>query len=475
MSAEDDAYRCFWEIKDPLTKVFSKKFNCDIELKGPQLLAARSGSDDSECVYEKALNQGLRITVKKGDMTRQDTDAVVNAANEHLDHIGGLALALVKAGGQQIVHESNQHIAKHGKVKVGGVAVTSGGNLPCKVIIHAVGPMWSSYRPQECESNLEEAIKGVLGYVTNHSNIQSVSIPAVSSGIFGFPLARCGDIIVRTIKMFTSQVKCDHLREIRLVNHDHPTVNAMKTACDKVFGRGDHPRGSLATEINSTQATSATAHFPPAFNVNGLNLYLEKGNLEDQKTDVIVNSIAPDLDLSKGNLSFAILMKAGRKLQDEVFTSHSRSPYHNNHNVLCTPGLGLSCQSVYHTILPHYNDVHSDRALYTVVSKCLLDAELCNSHHSQNPPIPSISFPALGTGILNFPKKLVADIMTQTVYSYAHETRRRLDVHFVIHPQDKESFQTIPQVSESFTVTDYYSVLNISTIRWFNRTGSRHG
>lgn len=86
------------------------------------------------------VSEDLTVCVWKADLTTFNVDAVVNAANKSLRHSGGLALALVEAGGPEIVEESDQHILKCGKLKPGQAVVTSAGNLPCKYLIHAVGP-----------------------------------------------------------------------------------------------------------------------------------------------------------------------------------------------------------------------------------------------------------------------------------------------------------------------------------------------
>ncbi|XP_022791123.1 poly [ADP-ribose] polymerase 9-like [Stylophora pistillata] len=97
-------------------------------------------------------NVNKRIEVVQNDLTKENVDAIVNAANSWLKHGGGVAGAIVKNGGYQIQTESDEYVAKHGPIKTGGIAVTKPGNLPCNIIIHAVGKFscmlgmgWSCY------------------------------------------------------------------------------------------------------------------------------------------------------------------------------------------------------------------------------------------------------------------------------------------------------------------------------------------
>ena len=91
-------------------------------------------------LFEHQLTDGTWIRVVQGDLTRESVDAIVNAANEYLAHGGGLAGAIVRAGGKEIQHQSRQWVEQHGPVPTGSAAITGAGRLPCRYVIHAVGP-----------------------------------------------------------------------------------------------------------------------------------------------------------------------------------------------------------------------------------------------------------------------------------------------------------------------------------------------
>ncbi|KAJ7374808.1 hypothetical protein OS493_005158 [Desmophyllum pertusum] len=126
-----------------------------------------------------------RIEVVQNDLTKENVDAIVNAANSWLKHGGGVAGAIVKSGSNQIQIESDEYVDKNGPVKTGGIAVTGPGTLPCKIVIHAVGPVWEGGQKDE-DNSLHSAMYNSLSECHSRQ-LSSVAVPAISSGIFGFP------------------------------------------------------------------------------------------------------------------------------------------------------------------------------------------------------------------------------------------------------------------------------------------------
>ena len=125
-----------------------------------------------------------------GDITEMETDAIVNAANAQLVLGGGVAGAIRKKGGPEIQQECD----KIGGTFVGGAVITTGGNLKAKYVIHAVGPRMG-------EGNEDEKLKNATLNslkVADENNLKSIAFPAISTGIFGFPIKRCADIMLKT-------------------------------------------------------------------------------------------------------------------------------------------------------------------------------------------------------------------------------------------------------------------------------------
>ena len=137
----------------------------------------------NKVLVERVLPTKQTIQIVQGDLTAETTDTIVNAANEYLSHGGGVAWAIVRRGGEIIQQESDEWICKHGIVSHARPAWTSGGRLPAKYVIHAVGPVWGI---GDEDAKLAAAVNGSLE-VADELKCSSISFPAISTGIFGFP------------------------------------------------------------------------------------------------------------------------------------------------------------------------------------------------------------------------------------------------------------------------------------------------
>ncbi len=137
------------------------------------------------------INIGNRILeLVEGDITELQTDAIVNAANAKLILGGGVAGAIRRKGGPKIQQECNTI----GGTFVGGAVITSGGNLKAKYVIHAVGPRMGE---GDEDQKLKNATFNSL-QLADEENLKSIAFPAISTGIFGFPIKRCADIMLET-------------------------------------------------------------------------------------------------------------------------------------------------------------------------------------------------------------------------------------------------------------------------------------
>ena len=160
------------------------------------------------------------IRLVLGDITERDTDAIVNAANSHLQHGGGVAGAIVRRGGQIIQEESD----KIGFTPVGQAVLTSAGRLPARFVIHAVGPRMGE---GDEDNKLKNAVINSL-LLASQRGLQSISIPAISSGIFGFPKDRCAKILVGESVAFLKKQTGSSLHLIEFCIHDDLTLGYFK-------------------------------------------------------------------------------------------------------------------------------------------------------------------------------------------------------------------------------------------------------
>lgn len=183
----------------------------------------------SEVRYEVRLGERI-LRVKLGDITKEVVDAIVNAANENLIHGGGLARAIVKAGGEIIQEES----LKIAPVPTGSAKPTTAGRLSAKMVIHAVGPIWGNYSPEEADRLLGSAVTTSLKIATDEG-LSSISIPAISSGIFGFPKDRCAKVIIEAVIKFFEENPQSSLKEINFCNFDEPTVTVFEKELKERF------------------------------------------------------------------------------------------------------------------------------------------------------------------------------------------------------------------------------------------------
>lgn len=173
--------------------------------------------DKNMVLYEKTTPGGVVIRVVRGDITREQVDAIVNAANSHLMHGGGVAGAIQRAGGPVIQQESAEWVARHGPVPTGDGAITGAGQLPCKYVIHVVGPVWRDAGDED--RLLASAITSAFRLAAEH-DVKTISIPAVSTGIFGFPKERGARVILQAVLASVENAK---ITSVNLTNIDGET------------------------------------------------------------------------------------------------------------------------------------------------------------------------------------------------------------------------------------------------------------
>ena len=171
-------------------------------------------------LVERILSTGQSLQIVQGDITTEEVDAIVNAANEYLKHGGGVAWAIVRRGGDVIQDESDKWVKQHGPVSHTHPAWTSGGALPAKYVIHAVGPVWGD---GDEDKKLADAVTGSLR-VADELKLLSIAMPAISTGIFGFPKERAAGIIFSVIKKFFIETKNSSIQIVRLVLFDDATI-----------------------------------------------------------------------------------------------------------------------------------------------------------------------------------------------------------------------------------------------------------
>ncbi len=164
------------------------------------------------------------------DLTKQSTEAIVNAANSSLLGGGGVDGAIHRAGGPSILQECKRIVAKIGTLPAGKAVITTGGRLPAKYVIHTVGPVYRGGQHREAET-LASCYRESIRIADDHG-IKSLAFPSISTGAFGYPVHEAAEIAVRAI--VEALPPCAHVRHVRFALFDIATCQAYVQAAEKL-------------------------------------------------------------------------------------------------------------------------------------------------------------------------------------------------------------------------------------------------
>jgi O-acetyl-ADP-ribose deacetylase (regulator of RNase III) len=178
----------------------------------------------SQVVAEKAYPGGGRFQVVVGDLLVEPVDGIVNAANGHLAHGGGVAAAVAAAAGPELEAEGDRIVREQGPVPTGSAVLTTAGRLPFKGVIHAVGPRAGQ---GDEETVLADALKSAFR-IAHDEGWTSLAFPAVSSGIFAVPPEVCARAYQRAAEEFFAAFLRSPLKTIRLAVFEGPVADAMR-------------------------------------------------------------------------------------------------------------------------------------------------------------------------------------------------------------------------------------------------------
>ena len=147
-------------------------------------------------MHKAVLVGTTKIVAVRGDLTQQDTDAIVNAANSSLMGGGGVDGAIHRAGGPAILEECRKIVAEIGRLPAGEAVITTGGNLPAPFVIHTVGPIWHGGTKNEPRT-LANAYRSSLELARDRG-LETIAFPAISTGAYGYPKREAAGIAIRT-------------------------------------------------------------------------------------------------------------------------------------------------------------------------------------------------------------------------------------------------------------------------------------
>jgi O-acetyl-ADP-ribose deacetylase (regulator of RNase III) len=190
-------------------------------LKGERALRIRS-----EAMVEEVMVKQVKISLIQGDITRQNTEAIVNAANPGLMGGGGVDGAIHRAGGPAILEECKQIVARQGRLPTGKAVITTGGNLKARFVIHTVGPVWHGGNQGEADllaSAYRESLK-----LADDKRLNSVSFPSISTGVYGYPVDEGARVALSSVMAAAQGLSS--VREIIFVLFDSGTYSSYSRA-----------------------------------------------------------------------------------------------------------------------------------------------------------------------------------------------------------------------------------------------------
>ncbi|XP_076464945.1 protein mono-ADP-ribosyltransferase PARP14-like isoform X2 [Babylonia areolata] len=403
---------------------------------------ANSDSEEGRLLAKVNLDLNHQLLIVQGDITQCQVDAIVNAANTRLDHAGGVALAIAKAGGPSIQEESDEVVAKE-SLREGEVAVTGAGTLNCSHVLHAVGPIWSGGHQGE-EELLTLTVKKTLKKAES-MKLTSVAMPAISCGIFRYPVDKATLTIVKAIGAYFKEAgRSSCINKLILIDVGAEPLDGFMNAAKRVFGKllvvkggpksstrpGRH--GGPETSTYRSDRDSASDHSHGGRSHGPVKII--SGEIAKSRADVIVCTTHPSLDLKKGILSKSILEHGGEAIQQDLRKFLERNGPAELGKVVWTTGGNLDCKAVYHLSLPSWRDDRGKK-MGQAVKECLDAASRKNAR--------SIAFPTLGTGRLGYPPEQVASIMFSSIGEWFQTNPRSSmkEVQIIVFNRDTESLE----------------------------------
>jgi O-acetyl-ADP-ribose deacetylase len=183
--------------------------------------------------------------VGPADITKETTEAIVNAANSSLMGGGGVDGAIHRAGGPSILEECKRIVAKIGKLPVGRAVLTTAGRLPAKYVIHTVGPVYSGGKQHEAET-LASCYRESIKIADDHA-IRSLAFPAISTGAYGYPVPEAATVAIKAV--IDVLPGTTHVNLVRFVLFDVADCKAYVRAAEKLSQQ--QPASSVIFEKGS--------------------------------------------------------------------------------------------------------------------------------------------------------------------------------------------------------------------------------
>ncbi|OWF51697.1 Poly [ADP-ribose] polymerase 14 [Mizuhopecten yessoensis] len=369
--------------------------------------AKRGLQSPSQGQTAKSGGQGHPIRLEVGDLTKMKVhvDVIVSSVTPNLDLDGTvMSKGLSQAAGPSVQQECNDKYPRG--ITAGDVAVTTGGQLNCNHIYHVTIPKWDGGGGNAIK-NLGDTVTKCLALANRHKCV-SIAIPAMGTGRLHYPADQVAGTMYACVDKFLQNTQNPSLQEIHLVvfHKDSATVKAFK-------------------HVSSNYKTSGSAALSPSNTGSGsevedmfdkVKVIVTSGDITKETSDVIINGVDESLNLSKGQLSKAVLAAAGDGIQDEC---NNNAHYIHSKGLVRTSAGNLSCKAIY-----HIKSEKQANAWESSVTKCLEEAD--RQHYT------SVSFPALGTGLQHCSPQDVAAAMIKATRTFSSSAKHVHEVRIVV-------------------------------------------
>ncbi|XP_068921019.1 protein mono-ADP-ribosyltransferase PARP14-like [Petaurus breviceps papuanus] len=363
----------------------------------------RKNADYGNVLTSIQTREGLSILLMKGDIQDAETDIIVNSISSDLPINGGaLSQAILKKAGPSLKVELNE-VGKRMEMKRGSILLTSGCNLNCIFILHAVIPVWDNGKGHS-QKIMEDIVRECLD-TTEILSLTSVTFPAIGTGIAMFPKAIFSELILSQVFKFSCTRPLKTLKEVHILLQSSDTEN-IKAFSDE-FTRwnsgneiGNPTSCRVATTIDKDFFGIISNTTPGVYEttVGSISFVVASGDITKEQEDIIVNSTDATF-IYKGGVSKAILEAAGPAVESEC-AQLAKLPHGN---FIITQGGNLKCQKIIHVI--GHKDVKE--TISSVLQKC----EQMKSK--------SVALPLIGTGIAQQDPDIVAKKIIDAIEDFA--------------------------------------------------------
>ncbi|KAK3085052.1 hypothetical protein FSP39_023555 [Pinctada imbricata] len=391
----------------------SKGFK-SIDLNQPQIKA--------QCTIKSKPS----VIILEGDLFRVQADIFVNPNNQMLDLDVGISCLFKKYGGNKLVRDCREFSGRNMLLE-GDVYMGEAGDLKCYKVMHAVRPQWHGGDQKERHilvnlvyRCLEEAAEN--GY-------KSIAFPPLCVGKFAFPDVVATSSMIKGINEFLERKgSFGSLSTIFVIGNKSLVVDYFikflreEFPSDMVYIPEIHKKPSWEQEKHETCKENVVTF-------GSISIEVKFGSILEQEVEAIVNTTGLNADLQRGYVSRALLHRGGEEIQRDLKRSCIRPL--KFFDILRTSGGKLKIKNILHGVLPPArNEENARENIQNFVTKCLEEADDAN--------VKTLAFPALGTGKLGYPEKIVAEKMFEAIkaFSERHKKTSITKVKFVIYEED---------------------------------------